>query len=132
MIDFRQRKRWPPHQLAQLVDEMSRAEVVRAEYGTGPDAGGQLIKGEELLKAIVASNSPRQLLVAQVTVANTTQIELLSTALMLRERGEFDDAAAEICAEMLAVAATVPGGHHDDVAFEAAWARAKGTRAGSA
>ena len=53
MTDLRQRKRWSPQQLAKLVEEMARAEVARANYGTGPS--GCVLKGEELLKEVIAS-----------------------------------------------------------------------------
>jgi hypothetical protein len=128
MIDLRQR--WTPQRLTQLIEEMSRAEVVRADYGKGP--GGVVLKGKKLLKKFAAGHSAaRQVTMVLVTVANTTQAELLMAALTLHEQGRFHDAQAANCAKMLEIAAAVPGGHHDDVAFQAAMARAKGKHVGS-
>ena len=130
MADLRQREQWSPQRLAEVVEEMARVEIVHANYGTAK--GGCVLKGKELLEETIAGGPVREVSIMFISIANTTQAELLMAALMLREQGQLGDVETANCAGMLAIAETVPGGYYDNVAFKAALARAKGNLAGSA
>jgi hypothetical protein len=96
-------------------------------------ANDQIIKGEELVRAIANhSTTPRQVSTMRLTVANTSQAEVLLAALLLHERGLFDEGAANICAQQLTIAATIPNSQHDVEMFQAALQRDLGIPTGSA
>jgi hypothetical protein len=124
------RRVWQPGEIADLIETIAAAEVVWADHGD--DQGGSWVKGQELVQAIAAGADPQEVRMLCLTVVNTTQIELLLAALAIHEREELHGAALDEAARMLSLAATVPGGRHDDTLFQAALERSQGGAAGSA
>lgn len=103
---------------SQFLKTLSQSDAIWCEYGTSG-------VGRQLLDIDLDTGHPdRMVTVAHLRVANTSQIEVIHTALDLyKESGGLQDKQLENFAEAMAIASTIPGGKHDDILFDAALAR---------
>lgn len=103
----------------ELIECLATTAVVWCDYGDGRT--GQFLKGEDIVHG--ETSNATKLKVAWLRVANTTTIELLGSGLILYEKGEVTPSTYKNLARTLTVAATLPGGVHDEPLFEAAMGR---------
>lgn len=109
-----------PIELARCFIEMlSKADVIWCEYGTS--GMGHYLKGVD------CETDPDQMVtVSHLRVANTSQIELIHTALdIYTEDGKLAESQLKNFVDTMSIASTIPGGKHDDILFNAALKRAR-------
>jgi hypothetical protein len=100
---------------AELIIALDEAQVIRVVW---PNAGGEVIKGRELLQRIVNAGQGQALKFLEFEIANTTQAELLAAALMNLARGGRQAIDRDVLQNMLVAASTIRAGPDDFERFQ--------------